>query len=115
MRMSIGLLSFTVAICILYTNAFISTFSRKRSVVNMSVTTKSELLISNLRLSAMSRQVDAQLVTESIDKLEKLSSNDPISLEIIKGEWELVFSSLIGGGYFPILELVDFFGFKLDR
>ena len=29
-------------------------------------------MISNLRLSAMSRQVDAQLVTESIDKLEEI-------------------------------------------
>jgi len=52
-----------------------------------------------------------------IDIINNLTSSPLTSSSIkrsqIEGQWELIFSSLIPSGYFPIIEICDFFEFSL--
>ena len=71
-------------------------------------------LIDRLGTAATSRTVEKALVIEAIDKIEGgLSYLPRIDPSALRGEWELVFSSLIGPGYFPITEVCDFYKFSL--
>lgn len=78
-----------------------------------------------LRRAAETKEVDRQIVVESIRTLAT-KKNPTIDPEAIRGKWELIFSSIPGGaangflvggffnGYFAIKEVVDFYAFSLD-
>ena len=77
--------------------------------------TKNSIDIDIIRDAILYRKVSKENVINSIANIEKNSINPKkkISSKAIEGKWELVFSSLIPSGYFPIIEICDFFEFSL--
>ena len=69
--------------------------------------------ISILRKATYTRKVDKEEVVAAVERLDVKNGNKKISKQSISGKWELVFSSLIGSGYFPVKETCDFYGFSL--
>ena len=63
-----------------------------------------------LREATFNRNIAADLVMRTV---ESLKGDKKLSKDLLRGKWELVFSSLIKGGYFPITEVADFYGFSL--
>jgi hypothetical protein len=72
----------------------------------------STLALERLRSASRYRDVEKALVISAIAALEE-SAAPPIDPELVSGRWELVFSSLIGSGYFPVKEVCDFYKFEL--
>ena len=69
-----------------------------------------------LKEAAMNRNGDVQLVKNAIDTISSSSSSKLLrsDVSLINGEYELIFSSLLPFGYFPIKEVVNFLpSFKL--
>jgi hypothetical protein len=68
-----------------------------------------------LQEAAMTREVPASDVASKFEELQQLlADNNKAKVSMMKGKWELVYSSLIPSGYFPVFELVDFFGYSLE-
>ena len=66
-----------------------------------------------LKKATLTRAVEKEVVIVAVEELQRKNKEMKIPKQVIVGEWELVFSSLIGAGYFPIKELCDFNGFTL--
>lgn len=77
----------------------------------LSLSSKPSSLLDELQSAALHRNIDKRRVIECIEGIESAPSSS--SPESLKGTWELVFSSLIPSGYFPIQELCDFYAFSL--
>ena len=71
--------------------------------------------LSILKEAALNRNGDVQLVKNAIDTISSSSSKLLKSdVSLINGEYELIFSSLLPFGFFPIKEIVNFLpSFKL--
>jgi len=71
--------------------------------------------LSILKEAALNRNGDVQLVKNAIDTISSSSSKLLRSdVSLINGKYELIFSSLLPFGYFPIKEIVNFLpSFKL--
>ena len=67
--------------------------------------------IEKLRSACDTRSVPSAEIIASINEVESASFD--LSCTDMKGSWELIFSSLIPGGYFPVSEICDFFGYSL--
>ena len=67
--------------------------------------------IEKLRSACDTRSVSSAEIIASINEVESASFD--LSCTDMKGSWELIFSSLIPGGYFPVSEVCDFFGYSL--
>jgi hypothetical protein len=65
-----------------------------------------------LRQATFHKDVPSETVTQMFDILEKEESANP-KASAMKGQWELVYSSLIPSGYFPVKEVADFYGYTL--
>ena len=85
---------------------------RARCAVNAECT-KGDGPISILREAAYTRKVGKEDVISALEQLNMKRFATKVSKQSISGKWELVFSSLIGSGYFPVKELCDFYGFTL--
>ena len=69
-----------------------------------------------LKEAALKRNGDVQVVKNAIDTISSSSSSKLLrsDVSLINGEYELIFSSLLPFGYFPIKEVVNFLpSFKL--
>ena len=66
----------------------------------------------------MHRNVSKEIIIQAIQSIERESSSiahKRVPKEFLRGDWELVFSSLISSGYFPIKEVCSFYeGFELN-
>ena len=69
--------------------------------------------ISTLREAIYTRKVDKEDVIAAVEQLDMKNGKKKIPKQRVSGKWELVFSSLIGSGYFPVKETCDFYGFSL--
>ena len=71
-------------------------------------------IIEGLQTAITYKNVPKEKVIDIIKDLTSspLSSSN-IKKSQIEGKWELIFSSLIPSGYFPIIEICDFFEFSL--
>lgn len=67
--------------------------------------------IEKLRSACDTRSVPSADIIAAINEVESASFD--LSCTDMKGSWELIFSSLIPGGYFPVCEICDFFGYSL--
>eukprot|EP00600_Ochromonadales_sp_CCMP1393_P007781 CAMPEP_0174960968 /NCGR_PEP_ID=MMETSP0004_2-20121128/3983_1 /TAXON_ID=420556 /ORGANISM="Ochromonas sp., Strain CCMP1393" /LENGTH=180 /DNA_ID=CAMNT_0016209369 /DNA_START=70 /DNA_END=612 /DNA_ORIENTATION=+ len=70
-------------------------------------------LLRNIGKDEVTRAITAleSTVVEQRRPLRQYSSN----VKDLKGEWELVFSSLLPFGYFPVKEICDFFAFSISN
>ena len=64
-----------------------------------------------LRQACQTRAVLSDVIASSINQIEKSAKN--IKCNDLKGDWELIYSSIIPGGYFPVTEIADFFAYSL--
>jgi hypothetical protein len=89
-------------------------YTRSRScALQMKSCSSYDDLLNRLRRVAVARDVEKGCAIEAINILEKEIALPAVEPNAVRGEWELVFSSLIGPGYFPITELCDFYKFSL--
>jgi hypothetical protein len=79
--------------------------------MNALTTTENEKVIQVLRDACETRKVPSTDIARLIDQIESLKLD--IECSDMRGSWELVYSSLIPGGYFPVCEIADFFGYSL--
>jgi hypothetical protein len=81
--------------------------------LHMSALATSENLkvIEFLRDACETRKVPSTDIARIIDQIESLKLD--VECSDMRGSWELVYSSLIPGGYFPVCEIADFFGYSL--
>lgn len=82
-----------------------------RSSLHAVTSTETERSINFLRDACESRKVPSAEVARFIDQIESLKAD--VDCSEMRGSWELVYSSLIPGGYFPVCEIADFFGYSL--
>jgi len=68
--------------------------------------------ISILEDASISRNIDKDSVCNLILNYENCSKSNQAKIEDLKGKWELIFSSLIPKGYFPVTEVCDFFEYR---
>ena len=69
--------------------------------------------INILREACLDRNRSTEDVNTAISSLESPSSDLKVCCTDMKGKWELVYSSLIPNGYFPVREICDFYGYTL--
>lgn len=79
--------------------------------MNAVMTPENEKGIDALREACETRKVPSTDIARFIDQIESLKLG--IECSDMRGSWELVYSSLIPGGYFPVCEIADFFGYSL--
>lgn len=65
--------------------------------------------------AAEQRSVSSAVVAQLLAEIRDLSANlNRIKSQQLQGHWELIFSTLLPMGYFPICEQVDFFGYSVQ-
>ena len=64
-----------------------------------------------LKNACESRKVLPGDVLSCINQIE--ASALTVTCSDVKGKWELVYNSIIPGGYFPVTEIADFYGYSL--
>ena len=79
--------------------------------MNALATSENEKRIEVLRDACETRKVPSADIARFIDQIESMTLD--IECSDMRGSWELVYSSLIPGGYFPVCEIADFFGYSL--
>ena len=67
--------------------------------------------LDTLRRACETRDVLPDEIVSSIDQIEKTAKD--IKCDDMRGSWELIYSSIIPGGYFPVTEIADFYGYSL--
>lgn len=67
-----------------------------------------------LQQAAINREIDSDVVISLLRNFDQPNKIRGPALNQLEGKWELIFSSLIPGGYFPITEKCDFFEFSLE-
>ena len=67
--------------------------------------------IDSLRKACETRSAPSADIAASINQIELLPTD--VTCSDLKGSWELIYSSLIPGGYFPVCEICDFFGYSI--
>lgn len=72
------------------------------------------LKINELKEACKDRKlISSEQVAFAIAYIETVFlSTEAVSLQ---GKWELVYSSLIPGGYFPVCEICDFYGYSIGK
>lgn len=68
--------------------------------------------VGNLRIASQSRNIAPEVVKTAIDQLE--SSKIAVKCSELKDKWELIYSTIIPGGYFPVTEICDFYGYTIN-
>ena len=79
---------------------FGSTLDTNRDVTNLDT----------LRRACETRDVLPDDIVSSINEIE-MAAKDVKCIDM-RGKWELIYSSIIPGGYTPIAEVVDFYGYS---
>ena len=67
--------------------------------------------VQTLTTATLEKSIATDDVKTAINVLESLDATT-VTKEL-QGKWELVYSSLIPSGYFPVQEVADFFGYSL--
>ena len=80
---------------------FGSTLDTNRDVTNLDT----------LRRACETRDVLPDDVVSSINQIERTAKD--VKCIDMRGKWELIYSSIIPGGYFPVTEVADFYGYSL--
>lgn len=63
-----------------------------------------------LRLAGLWKNVTKEVVKQSIQSLEEKGSTT--TSQNLRGKFELIYSSLIPSGYFPVSETANFYGYR---
>lgn len=96
-----------------------------RTVIQHAITSSSQLklcagsaptlelqdIIDSLRKACETRSALSADIAASINQIELLPTD--VTCSNLRGSWELIYSSLIPGGYFPVCEICDFFGYSI--
>ena len=85
--------------------------SSSRLHARSSVTPELQESINMLRNACETRSAVSADIAESINKIELLPTG--VTCTDLIGSWELIYSSLIPGGFFPVCEICDFFGYSI--
>lgn len=83
--------------------------------INTLATTSIDTNLNILKEAIFKRSINKDEIIQNIIELESkvINNNQNSKLIDLKGSWELVFSSLIPSGYFPVSEVCNFFGYSL--
>jgi hypothetical protein len=68
--------------------------------------------IDNLRAASFDRSIDPEVINTAIEQLE--SSKLDVKCSDLRNKWELIYSTIIPGGYFPVTEICDFYGYTIN-
>ena len=115
----VSILSFLLSLCYLFPSyQCFHPASRIPSLLSRQCTTSlsvGETLFDEeirlLRLAGLSKNVPKDEVKQSIQSLEEKGSTT--TSQSLRGKFELIYSSLIPSGYFPVTETADFYGYSL--
>eukprot|EP01041_Mallomonas_annulata_P002102 gene2102-4107_t len=70
--------------------------------------------ISLLLMAATSKNIPPKEISDTILAIDEKSTQKLANIRDLQGSWELIYSSLISQGYFPVIEICDFFGYTLS-
>lgn len=68
--------------------------------------------VDNLRAASFDRSIDPDVINTAIEKLE--SSKIVVKCSELQNKWELIYSTIIPGGYFPVTEICNFYGYSIN-
>jgi hypothetical protein len=66
-----------------------------------------------VRQATLQRTGEKATIASAIEQLENTTTPSSVTVDDVRGEFELVWSSLIPAGFFPVQEVANFFGYSL--